>query len=192
MCWQTDSSPVKSSVVTSTTLAPRATTSRILETVFSNSAGALPEQQPEYPPRSAKSCRVSAHRQRTPRMNIGNFLQLERSLERGGIVQPAAKEEHARAVCIQRSDTLHIRLAFQGLLDALRQALQLSAQRTLVTDGDQAAHTRDLNRDEVQSGQLCGICLGCRNRNLRAGPRIQHTVCFAGDGGRNHGSRSQS
>ena len=41
MCWQTDSSPVKSSVVTSTTLAPRATTSRILETVFSNSAGCV-------------------------------------------------------------------------------------------------------------------------------------------------------
>ena len=39
MCWQKDSSPVKSSVVTSTTLAPRATTSRMLDTVFSNSAG---------------------------------------------------------------------------------------------------------------------------------------------------------
>ena len=33
--------------------------------------------------------------------------------------------------------------------------------------------------DEVQCGQLCGICLGGRNRNLRAGPGIQHTVCFA-------------
>ena len=119
-------------------------------------------------------------------MDIGYLLELERCLERRRVVQPAAKEEHARPVGVQRCDALHILLAFERFFDALRQTLELSAERTLVADRDQAARPRNLDRDQVQRRQLRGICLGRRNRDLRARPGIQHAVRFARNRGGNH------
>ena len=118
------------------------------------------------------------------RVNVGNLLELERSLERCGVVKTTAEEEHARAVCVQRCNTLHIRLAFERFGDALGQTLELSAERTLITDGNQTAYTRDFHGNQVKRRKLRGICLGGCNGDLRACPGVQNAVRLAGNRGR--------
>ena len=115
------------------------------------------------------------------RVDIGNLLQLKGCLESCGIVQTAAEEKDTGAVCIQRSDALHIRLTFERFGDAFRQPLKLSTERTLVADRDQTAHARNLYGNQIQCGKLRGVSLGRCNSDLRAGPGVQDTISFACD-----------
>ncbi len=89
------------------------------------------------------------------RVEIGNLLQL-RDASSCGIVQTAPRKKTLGAVCIQRSDALHIRLTFERFGDAFRQPLKLSTERTLVADRDQTAHARNLYGNQIQRGKLRG------------------------------------
>ena len=70
------------------------------------------------------------------------------------------------------------------MFDALRQALKFCTQRALIADRNQAARTRNLNRNQIQCGQLRRVRLGGGNRDLWPRPSVQYAIRFTRNGRR--------
>ena len=115
-------------------------------------------------------------------MNIADFLQLQASLQRNGIVQTASDKEYILGIgkfCRKPLDSL---LILQNLCNLLRKLLDCLDQLSGSFLGNLTLGLAQSNGQNINCDQLGRICLcGC-NGDLRSCIGIHDMVCLSGDG----------
>ena len=87
-------------------------------------------------------------------VDVGDFLQLERALERDRIVDAAAEIQEVAPLVEALRDLLGHRLALERLLDEQRQLRQRIEVRPGRVGGQRAADLAEVDREQVQRDQL--------------------------------------
>src|SRR5208282_6852843 len=87
-------------------------------------------------------------------VDVGNFLQLERALERDWVVDAAAEEQEVPRRCVLARDPLNIRLALEDSLDLSGNRKRRTQQHPTVLVR-QPSHPRpQMNREQIVSLEL--------------------------------------
>ena len=120
------------------------------------------------------------------RVNIRNLLEFERCFHRSSIVKATSQKEHTASVMISGCQILHGLLTLQHFLQHLGQRLKLITECTLLFFVHFSTCIGQSSCNQIECCKLRRICLGGCNRNLRACPSIQNTICFACNGRGNH------
>mmetsp|Transcript_36236 Transcript_36236/g.95523 ORF Transcript_36236/g.95523 Transcript_36236/m.95523 type:complete len:523 (-) Transcript_36236:461-2029(-) len=117
-------------------------------------------------------------------VNIRDLLELERSLERHGEVEPAAEVEEVVGVAVgARHAHAHLRLRVEHMAHELRQSAETARLREQLVAHELAALRRQLHREEGEREHLSGEGLGRSDADLRASVEIDAAVRLARDGG---------
>ena len=119
-------------------------------------------------------------------VDVGNLLELQRTLKRDGIVQtaPDVKDILVEAVLLRKGlDRIDIG---QDLRDLRGNLLQLCNELCRALRRNRPLDLRHVEREHEEEDELCRIRLRRGDRNLRASPRIDDLICLARDGRANH------
>ena len=117
----------------------------------------------------------------TLRVHQRNLLNLERTLQRGGVVVPAAEHQQALLILQIRREREHLRVELERRANRLGEAEErlhdfLAPSRA----GDGILGERE--REEDHGDDLAGVRLGGRDANLRARVDVDTAVGAARDG----------
>eukprot|EP01135_Chromosphaera_perkinsii_P008173 Nk52_evm1s1172 gene=Nk52_evmTU1s1172 len=115
-------------------------------------------------------------------MDVGDLLELERALHRGGVADVAAQEQHALGVDHVLGELLDLRGAVQHLLDLLGDLLEVAHQGGDLVGEQVAAHLGQEQSQQVAGGDLTEVRLGRGHRDLGADVQVQRGIGLARDG----------
>ena len=118
------------------------------------------------------TCRVSL------RMNVGNLLQLQRTLQRYGIIKAASQEEGILTAAVFTGKHLNLVHVFQHFMNLLGHKGQSLHQLLLTLGTHAAAQTAYINRQHQHCQKLSSISLGRCHGNFRTGIGINNLVCL--------------
>ena len=120
------------------------------------------------------------------RVDIGDLLQLQGTLQPHSVVQVAANEEHGGVVEVDGGEILDVAAVFQNFLHLVGDGLEFGQDPVVRILGDGAQQLGAVQADEVDHRQLGGVGLGGGHGDLRPGPGVEHPVALPGDGGAHH------
>ena len=123
-------------------------------------------------------------------VNVGDFLQLERALERHREIVPPPEVQHVVGAHHPLRDTLDLRRLGEHLLHQLGQPTQRADHFPSLEDreGPQPPH---LERQKRQRDDLARKRLGGRDADLGPGVEVDAPIHLARDGGPDHVHESQ-
>ena len=109
-------------------------------------------------------------------MNVGNLLELERTLHGDRIMDAAPEKQRVMAFGESLRPCLDLRLDTQDFFQRLGQVSQRHQQLRLFVRGQALAHLGQRHGQEHQRGKLRGKGLGRGDTDLRAGAREEAQV----------------
>ena len=102
------------------------------------------------------------------------------------MVDSTSDKEHIPCCQITVSKLLDIHLIIEQHLHLCRNGLQIFQHSCKACLVKHPFYVGKLHCQKIERDQLCGVRLGCGNRNLRSGPGIHDIVCFSCNGTSNH------
>ena len=125
-------------------------------------------------------------------MNVGNFLQLQRTLQRYSIIKTASQEEGILTAAVFTRKHLNLVHVFQHFMNLLGYKGQTLHQLLLTLGTHAAAQTADINRQHQHCQKLSSISLGRCHGNFRTGIGINNLVCLTRNRAADNVSNRQS
>src|SRR5699024_4482880 len=116
-------------------------------------------------------------------VDVGDLLELERALHRGGVADVPAQEQHGGDVLHVLGELLHLRGAVQDLLDLVGDPLEVRHQGGDLVRVEVAARLGEEQPQQVAGGDLAEVRLGGGDRDLGADVQVQRRIGLARDGG---------
>ncbi len=112
-------------------------------------------------------------------VDVGDLLQLERALERDGIVDAPPEVQKITSLIEPLRDLLGERIALERLLEEQRQLRQRLEVRPRLVPRQRPANLSEIDRQQVQRHELSGEGLRGRDANLRPGVRVHRPLGLA-------------
>ena len=114
-------------------------------------------------------------------MQVGDLLELQRTLHADGVVHIAADEKQRRVILIALGKLRDLRIEVDGALHHLRQDHEVIRELGSLFPAQAAALLAQIERQQIQHRHLRGVALRGRNGDLRACPGVDDIVRDAGD-----------
>ena len=125
------------------------------------------------------------------RVNVGDFLQFQRPLQRDGIVDSASDKENVIRSQVTVCKALNQLPVLQNLLHLFRQLQESIDVLRVFFGGDGLSDFCKAESQEIEGGQLGAVGLGGGYRDFRACPGVHDIVSLSGNGASHHIDDSQ-
>ena len=119
-------------------------------------------------------------------MDIGDFLQFQRSFHSHCIIQTTTNDESIFSVRIFLCNFSDPCIHLQHFFRSCGQFMQFFHCCLECGFCHRAANLCKMQGDQIQDGNLCSISLCGSNRDFGAGPCIDHIITFSGNGATNY------